>query len=72
MGDIVSKLSGPEPANWTIVDALLTGNDALTARVEELETALAALCQVCDGPLDNPAWPGVLEAAHAALVGKRA
>lgn len=42
----------------------------LEDRIAELETALAALCQVCDGPLDNPAWPGVLADAHAVLEGK--
>lgn len=40
-------------------------------RAERLEAALADLCQVCDGPLDNPAWPGVLAVAHATLGGRR-
>jgi hypothetical protein len=48
-------------------DAYLAIIDDAEARLAALEAALAALCQVCDGPLDNPAWSGVLAQAKRVL-----
>lgn len=46
------------PGLLDLVDALMTAGATAEARVARLEAALAALCQVCDGPGDTPAWPG--------------